>query len=213
MLKRILYVVTVEGDLADSPQYAEDREVLEAVAGVPCRRVHYPELDDVLPELGEGWAVVQSGGRAGPDFPDEPVFQHDGYRKLVEWEGPQLAICRSFQLVSALYGAEVGPMPFRKGLETREAGYYESGPCRVRVGRKDPLFEGLPEEITVHQNHRNEVVEVPEGFRPLASGTACPVQAWKHADRLLYGTQFHPERGGHPHGLRILRNFFRLASV
>jgi GMP synthase-like glutamine amidotransferase len=211
MDNHILYVVTVEGDLAASPHYEEDREVLEKISGVPCRRIHYTQLDEVLPELGEGWTVVQSGGRAGPKFPNEPVLRNEGYRKLAEWDGPQLAICRSFQLVSALHGSEVRPMPFRDGLEVREAGNYESGPCLVHLDVEDPLFEGLPEEITVHQNHRNEVVVMPEGFTQLASADSCPLQAWKHNSRLLYGTQFHPERGGHPHGIQILRNFFRLA--
>jgi GMP synthase (glutamine-hydrolysing) len=209
--KNILYVVTVGRDLASSPHYEEDREVLEEIAGVPCRRVHYADLERTFPELGPGWVVVHSGGKAGPDFPDEPVFHDANYRRLVDWQGPQLAICRSFQLVSALHGAEVRPMPPRPGLEAREAGYYEGGACTVNIQASDPLFENLPSKIEVFQNHRNEVVEVPDGFLPLASSEVCPLQAWKHGTRLLYGTQFHPERGGHAHGHQILRNFFRMA--
>ena len=37
----------------------------------------------------------------------------------------------------------------------------------------------------------------------------------KHRDRVLYGTQFHPEawQEEYPHGRQILLNFFRLAGV
>jgi len=212
MRYQILYVVTVEPDMqAVKPEYAEDRGVLERVAGCPVRMVNYTELAGVLPEPGPGWAVVQSGGRAGPAFPDEPVLHDADYRKLVDWEGPQLAICRSFQLVSAIYGAEVRPMPPRPGLEAREAGHYEAGSGRVNVHTADPLFESMTPELDVCQNHRNEVVAVPEGFTALASSDACPIQAWRHETRCLYGTQFHPERGGHGDGFQLLRNFFRLA--
>lgn len=37
----------------------------------------------------------------------------------------------------------------------------------------------------------------------------------KHRDRLLYGTQFHPEAYDEAHldGKKLLQNFFRLAGV
>ena len=43
----------------------------------------------------------------------------------------------------------------------------------------------------------------------------CPVEAFKHRQRPLYGTQFHPEAydEDHPQGQIILRNFLRLAGI
>ena len=49
----------------------------------------------------------------------------------------------------------------------------------------------------------------------LASTPECKVQAFKHPQRLVYGTQFHPEvnNDDHPHGRVIIGNFFRLAGL
>src|SRR5207237_6583302 len=42
-----------------------------------------------------------------------------------------------------------------------------------------------------------------------------PVQAMKHSERVLYGTQFHPEQDDltHNDGRRLLENFFVLSGI
>ena len=81
--------------------------------------------------------------------------------------------------------------------------------------QRDPLFKGLPEEIVVRQSHAFQVMQVPAEFELLASTPECKVQAFKHRQRLVYGTQFHPEvnNDDHPHGRVIIGNFFRLAGL
>ena len=81
--------------------------------------------------------------------------------------------------------------------------------------QRDPLFEGLPGEIVVREAHAFHVVQVPAEFELLASTPECKVQAFKHRQRLVYGTQFHPEVNDddHPHGRVIIGNFFRLAGL
>ncbi|MCH5378095.1 MAG: gamma-glutamyl-gamma-aminobutyrate hydrolase family protein, partial [Planctomycetes bacterium] len=93
--------------------------------------------------------------------------------------------------------------------------FKEWGFTPVQIVRRDPLFEGLPEEVVVREAHAYHVVQVPDGFELLASTAECKVQAFKHRQRLVYGTQFHPEVNDddHPHGRAILENFFRLAGL
>jgi len=52
-------------------------------------------------------------------------------------------------------------------------------------------------------------------FVVLAANAECPVEAIKHKQRLMYGTQFHPEQYDDQHldGRIILRNFFKLAGL
>jgi GMP synthase-like glutamine amidotransferase len=208
-MNEIVYIVTVPRERFDSsPDYARDRELLEALAGVPCRMIHYTELDAAGP--GPDTPRILSGGKAGPDFPFEEVFYDEAFRRILAEDAPTLAICRSFQLASALLGAEVCAMPQRPGLIPKDGGWYEEGPNPVRILREDPLFEGLGPVIRVHQNHRNEVRSIPKGVVALAESPACPVQAWRHPERLFYGLQFHPERGGHADGHRILHTFFHM---
>src|SRR5919199_1846101 len=45
------------------------------------------------------------------------------------------------------------------------------------------------------------------GARVVAGSSATPVAAFEHADRKLYGVQFHPEVVHTPHGTDVLKNF------
>jgi gamma-glutamyl-gamma-aminobutyrate hydrolase PuuD len=88
-------------------------------------------------------------------------------------------------------------------------------PLPVQIVRRDPLFDGLPDEIVVRQAHAFQVMQVPEEMERLASSPECTVQAFKHRRRLVYGTQFHPEihDDQHPHGGVVVENFFRLVRA
>jgi GMP synthase (glutamine-hydrolysing) len=93
--------------------------------------------------------------------------------------------------------------------------YKEWGIGRVRVVKRDPILDGLPDELLMPQRHYAQCVALPDLFELLASSDECRVQMIKHKDRLVYGTQFHPEiyDAEHPHGRLLLSNFFRLAEV
>ena len=64
------------------------------------------------------------------------------------------------------------------------------------------------------QYHTDELTDVPDGFRVLATTARCRVQAIASEERGWWGTQFHPEsyRSANPDGERILRTFFELAA-
>jgi GMP synthase-like glutamine amidotransferase len=210
----LLYVTTVTEDVRRSrPAYEEDRKILGELAERPCRLIPYSELAEVLPEIAKGAVVVLSGGPAGPEFPEEPVTRDPGFLELVTLPVPMFAICRSFQLIGHLLGMPVVPMPQRAGLERREAGWYEAGTCQVLVDPTDPMMEGLPSNIEVCQCHRNELRRLPPGFLHTGWNEVCTLQAWRDPLSCRMGTQFHPERGGHAHGHRILRNFFKMADL
>jgi len=56
---------------------------------------------------------------------------------------------------------------------------------------------------------------MPKGFMNMASTTECRVQAIKHRQKPIYGTQFHPESydDQHQDGKTVLNNFFRIARI
>ena len=85
----------------------------------------------------------------------------------------------------------------------------------VRVIKPDPLFDGLGQEPVFLESHYWEVKEAPHGFNVLASTAECPVQAIKRVDKLVYGTQFHPELfdAEHTEGRKLIANFLRLAAT
>ncbi|MFT3887018.1 MAG: glutamine amidotransferase [Arachnia sp.] len=59
-------------------------------------------------------------------------------------------------------------------------------------GVADPLFEGLPSTLRAFVGHKEACRELPPGATLLATGEACPVQAFRVGAR-AYATQFHPD--------------------
>lgn len=59
-------------------------------------------------------------------------------------------------------------------------------------GLNDPLFAGVPETFMAFVGHKEACTRMPNDAVLLATGTACPVQAFRVGER-AYVTQFHPE--------------------
>ncbi|RJT88283.1 glutamine amidotransferase [Cryobacterium melibiosiphilum] len=71
----------------------------------------------------------------------------------------------------------------------------EAGPIDITLteaGRNDPVFGTLAESFVGFVGHKEACSQVPPGAVVLASGQACPIQAFR-VGRNVYATQFHPE--------------------
>ncbi len=118
---------------------------------------------------------------------------------------PLLGICYGHQVLAHTFGAEV-----RRDREKHK------GKERIRLLVRDPLFEGLSEELEVEESHQEIVVgdsRLEENFKILAVNMAREdlIEAIKHRTLPYYGVQFHPERN--QVGPVIFRNFLRLAGL
>lgn len=110
---------------------------------------------------------------------------------------PVLGICYGMQLMTHLFGGKV-----EKGHQA------EYGRSTIQVKDTDSgIFKGLEAEEQVLMSHNDLVSQAPEGFRVTASNPHCPVAAFDHAEKGLYGVQFHPEVRHSIHGNQMLRNF------
>ncbi len=214
----ILYIVSLPPERSPDPATVDEaRSTFARLSGYPCRVLHYQQLEDGGFGAHPPRAILYSGGAASPVFPDEPVFSHELFQRLVRtFEGPQLAICRSAQIVATWFGGRLAPIesdrdPAGSPVDRRDGHLFEFGvsPVQIAAGGS-PLFAGLPGEIRVHQNHRFEMKALGRDLEVIASNGFCPIQGWQHRRKPLYGLQFHPERGGEAHGRRIVQNFFQL---
>jgi GMP synthase-like glutamine amidotransferase len=118
---------------------------------------------------------------------------------------PILGICYGHQIIGTAFGASM-----------RDLGQMLRGYEKVTiVGRKHPLFDGLPSDLVVAESHRQELTKVPDEFQHLARSTTSNVEAIAHRTKPIYGVQFHPERSNddHPHGRVILQNLLKLIRV
>ncbi len=63
-------------------------------------------------------------------------------------------------------------------------------------------------------SHGDRIIELPEGFVPIAHTENSPIAAMKHVSRPIFGVQFHPEVVHTPCGRDILSNFlFRISGL
>jgi anthranilate synthase/aminodeoxychorismate synthase-like glutamine amidotransferase len=119
-------------------------------------------------------------------------------------EVPILGVCLGHQAIAAALGARIIRAPEPRHGRTSPVVHDASG-----------LWEGLPSPFPVCRYHSLIVDEatLPSEMQVTARATddGC-IMALEHADRLLFGVQFHPEAALTSHGYRILANFLTLAG-
>lgn len=193
------------------------RERMQAQSGLRCVMAHFTEVrsEDLDRSCVKAILITGRSKVVGRDL--DATF----YPLIRNTKIPIFGFCGGMQLIGQAYSAKVKRLrKLRAGEKDPNPNYHpgqfkEWGFLPVRIVQRDPLFEGLPAEIVVRQSHAFQVMQVPAEFELLASTPECKVQAFKHRQRLVYGTQFHPEvnNDDHPHGRVIIGNFFRLAGL
>ena len=119
---------------------------------------------------------------------------------------PVLGICYGMQTMAQQLGGRV------EAGRKREFGYAEvraHGHTRLLAGIEDfrsPEGHGM---LKVWMSHGDKVVELPPGFKPMASTESCPIAGMADETRRFYGVQFHPEVTHTPQGQAILTRFVR----
>src|SRR6185295_14013988 len=96
--------------------------------------------------------------------------------------------------------------------KVREFGYAE-----VRARGHTRLLDGIDDYRTpeghgmlkVWMSHGDKVVNMPPGFKLMASTEACPVAAMADEARRFYAVQFHPEVTHTRQGTKLLHRFVR----
>jgi len=209
-----------------SVAWPEDEGAAEVARGWPGEvRLLRPALrPDDGPRPGDGYdaaGVVLLGSRASAL--DDLSWLHD----LGDWLSPilrgeapvpLLGICFGHQLVAKLAGGTIG---------------FVHEDRHVELGVRESTFDGsrlLPghRSLRVVASHREEVKDLPPGYRIVASRKGVIADALEHERLPVFTVQFHPEareeflrkRGADPSLLdagaveenaRLLATFHRLA--
>jgi GMP synthase (glutamine-hydrolysing) len=117
---------------------------------------------------------------------------------------PVLGICYGMQTMAEQLGGRVEPG------KVREYGYAE-----VRARGHTKLLDGIEDVRTpeghgllkVWMSHGDKVVEMPSGFKLMASTQSCAIAGMADESRRFYGVQFHPEVTHTLQGKAILTRF------
>ncbi|MFA5368121.1 MAG: glutamine-hydrolyzing GMP synthase, partial [Dehalococcoidia bacterium] len=136
--------------------------------------------------------LVLSGGPSSVYADNAPLAPAYVYESRL----PILGICYGMQAITRQFGGKVIP-----GTK-REYGHSILHQSAV----KSPIFDGLPQSMTVWMSHGDEVTEMPPGFSSLGYTENSPIAAMGNEQGII-GLQFHPEVAHTPNGKDILRNF------
>ena len=117
---------------------------------------------------------------------------------------PVLGICFGMYAIAEALGGKV------EGGHGREFGF-----AQVRARGHTKLLDGIADTTTpeghglldVWMSHGDNVVEMPPGFKLMASTDSCPIAGMADETRRFYAVQFHPEVTHTTQGKAILERF------
>ena len=135
--------------------------------------------------------IILSGGPSSVYDADAPPADP----RLLQLDLPVLGICYGLQYMVHTLGGKV------RAADRREYGHAD-----VEVQGQSRLFDGLPPKLSVWMSHGDEAVELPPGFRLVASSPNA-VAAIENPEKRMWAVQFHPEVRHTQLGTDILRNF------
>ena len=117
---------------------------------------------------------------------------------------PILGICYGMQTMTEQMGGKVEPS------DHREFGY-----AQVRARGHSKLLKEIEDHtskegyglLDVWMSHGDRVVDLPDGFKLIASSDGAPIAGIGNEEKKFYGLQFHPEVTHTKQGGRILQRF------
>lgn len=144
--------------------------------------------------------IILSGGPETVTEGDAPQAPQVVFELAV----PVLGICYGMQTMATQMGGRV------EASEHKEFGY-----ASIRARGHTELLRDIEDHTTpegygmldVWMSHGDKVVELPEGFKLMASTDSAPIAGIAHEEKHYYGLQFHPEVTHTNQGGRILSRF------
>ena len=151
-----------------------------------------PEEIKALNEKFNIKGLILSGGPSSVYEPNAPKLNP----RILEVDLPILGLCYGHQLLAQLSNGKVKP-----------AACKEYGIAQVSIDKPVGVLEGLSEKEKVWMSHGDTVFALPPDFETLAHTENCPVAAFRHKQKPIYGLQWHPEVIHTENGATMLRNF------
>jgi GMP synthase (glutamine-hydrolysing) len=144
-------------------------------------------------------AIILSGGPSSVYDADAPIADPG----ILSLGVPVLGICYGLQWMTHTLGGTVEPADKR-----------EYGQADVKILDPHlPLFDGLPEEVSVWMSHGDSAKTLPAGFHRTAE-TGHALAGIADEARKMYAVQFHPEVHHTKIGTQLIQNFlFKICKL
>jgi len=167
--------------------------------GVYCE-LHPWDIDDATIRAFAPKGVILSGSPESVTEPGSPRVPGAVWELGV----PVLGICYGMQVMAHTFGGVVEPH------DQKEFGYAE-----IRARGHSALLRDIEDRVNeqghglldVWMSHGDRVVQLPEGFKAIASTPDLPLAGMADETRRYYGVQFHPEVTHTRQGTRLYARF------
>jgi GMP synthase-like glutamine amidotransferase len=185
MNSRLKKVAIVDNSI--DPEVYKPVEHWITFLGAPWESFRAP--DGELPDLARGYThVILTGSEASIVERDAWVDREIQFvREVLENDIPVLGSC---------YGHQLLALALRGPAHVRRCPQPEIGWLPVTITATNPLFGNRTTALAyAFLSHFDEVRDLDDHFKILASSPGCPIQAFQLRGRPAWGIQFHPEIG------------------
>ncbi len=136
--------------------------------------------------------LILSGGPWSVYAKDAPTFDPN----ILDMNIPILGLCYGHQLIVHFSNGKVEPGSKK-----------EYGIAHITINKPVGVLKGLDLKEKVWMSHGDTVYELPKDYEMLAFTESCPVAAYRHKKKQMYGLQWHPEVVHTEKGMKMLSNF------
>ncbi|MFA7523049.1 MAG: glutamine-hydrolyzing GMP synthase [Halothiobacillaceae bacterium] len=165
--------------------------------------IHSWDVDDAFVQGFAPTGIILSGGPEAAIDPQHPP------------RAPELIFALDVPVLGIGYGMQT--MATQLGGKVESVDQQEFGFAKVRARGHTALLKNIEDEVTeegfgmldVWMDHGDQVVELPEGFKLMASSDTIPIAGMADESRQFFGLQFHPEVEHTRQGARIIERFVR----
>jgi GMP synthase (glutamine-hydrolysing) len=169
--------------------------------GLYCE-IHPWDMDEAELRGFQPRGVILSGGPETVTAEETPRAP----QAVFELGVPVLGICYGMQTMAQQLGGKV-----------ENADHHEYGYAQVRARGHSRLLTDIEDHaspegyglLDVWMSHGDRVIDLPPGFKLMASTDSAPIAGMADDERGYYGVQFHPEVTHTRQGGRILQRFVR----
>ncbi|WP_455276455.1 glutamine-hydrolyzing GMP synthase [[Eubacterium] cellulosolvens] len=138
--------------------------------------------------------IILSGGPSSVYNESSPKIDE----RLLNENIPILGLCYGHQLLAFIAGGKVSQSTKR-----------EYGIAHVEINNPSGILLGMDKSEKVWMSHGDVVTELSKDYEILAHTENCPVAAFMHKSKPIYGIQWHPEVVHTERGMTVLQNFVK----
>lgn len=118
---------------------------------------------------------------------------------------PQIIFDLNIPLLGICYGMQT--LAEQMGGQVISSSHKEFGHAELTLENESELFEDLSTNENVWMSHGDQVQDLPDDFKLIASTKNAPIAAMQHKTKPIYALQFHPEVTHTEQGHIVLNNF------